>query len=211
MSRFCRDCLSLSLLVACAACNRTEEPRSSPVVQLPPASGAHEQSRAAAEAPPTASTTPSRCVTPMPDEAPPVAHPASQCPPDVEERPVLPRGAVTFLDAAGDPRVEVELARTPHHKQRGLMFRTELARDGGMLFSWNDEEVRSFWMRNTCIPLDMLFIAADGTIAGVLEQVPVLNTASRSVPCPAMHVLELNAGWARAHGVRPGQKVRIEG
>ena len=180
------------------------------MVHLPPASGAPAQRAAAADATAPASTTPARCVTPMPDEPPPVALPASQCPPDVEQRPVLPRGAVTFLDGTGSPRVEVELARTPHHRERGLMFRTELARDGGMLFSWNEESVRSFWMRNTCIPLDMLFIAADGTIAGILEQVPVLNTASRSVPCPAMHVLELNAGWARAHGVRAGQKVRIE-
>ena len=79
-----------------------------------------------------------------------------------------------------------------------------------LFFSWNEEEPRSFWMLNTCIPLDMLFIAGDGTIVGILEQVPTLNTAPRGVPCGARHVLEVNAGWTRQHGVLPGQKVAIE-
>ena len=87
-------------------------------------------------------------------------------------------------------------------------YRTHMQTDQGMLFSWNNQEVRTFWMHNTCLPLDMLFIAADGTIAGVLEQVPTLNDASRTIPCPVAHVLELNAGWARAHGVKAGQKVK---
>jgi len=65
-------------------------------------------------------------------------------------------------------------------------------------------------MQNTCIPLDMLFITEDGTIAGILEQVPTLNTQSREVPCPVRHVLELNAGWVRLHGVAPGQHVDFE-
>jgi uncharacterized protein len=80
-----------------------------------------------------------------------------------------------------------------------------------MLFSWTAESARTFWMHNTCIPLDMLFIAADGFITGILEQVPTLNDDPRGVPCPAAHVLELNAGWTRAHGVRAGMRAVIEG
>jgi uncharacterized membrane protein (UPF0127 family) len=118
---------------------------------------------------------------------------------------------VSFVDAPGKLRIEVEVARQNAHRQRGLMFRTELAQNSGMLFSWDDERVRSFWLLYTCLPLDMLFIAGDGVIVGIVEQVPSLNTASRSVPCPAAHVLEVNAGWSRAHGVLPGQRVRIEG
>lgn len=91
------------------------------------------------------------------------------------------------------------------------MYRTDMAENAGMLFSWNDERVRSFWMRNTCLPLDMLFIAKDGTVAGILEQVPTMNEAPRKLDCPVAHVLELNAGWARAHGIGPGMKVTIEG
>jgi hypothetical protein len=79
-----------------------------------------------------------------------------------------------------------------------------------MLFSWQSDAVRSFWMRNTCIPLDMLFITGEAVIAGILEQVPTLNDVPRSIPCPVSHVLELNAGWSRTHGVRAGHKVRIE-
>jgi uncharacterized membrane protein (UPF0127 family) len=115
-----------------------------------------------------------------------------------------------FRDAPGSPRVAVELARTNHDRQRGLMYRTTLDKDEGMLFSWSDERPRSFWMKNTCLPLDMLFIAADGVIVGILEQVPTMNTASRSVRCPAAHVLEVNAGYCRAHGIEPGQRVQVD-
>lgn len=102
-----------------------------------------------------------------------------------------------------------EHALTEQAKERGLMYRTEMPEDGGMLFTWDDERPRRFWMRNTCLPLDMLFIDAKGTIVSILEQVPTLNTLPRPSGCPARHVLEVNAGWARSHGVRPGQKVQI--
>lgn len=91
------------------------------------------------------------------------------------------------------------------------MYRTSLESDAGMLFAWSTEEVRSFWMHNTCLPLDMLFIASDGTISGILEQVPPMNDLPRSVNCRVQYVLEVNAGWSRAHGVAPGQHVNIEG
>ncbi len=89
------------------------------------------------------------------------------------------------------------------------MYRRALSDAEGMLFSWDAEAPRSFWMRNTCLPLDMLFLADDGTVLGVLEQVPPMNDAPRSIPCPARHVLELRAGWVREHGVAPGQRLLI--
>lgn len=119
-------------------------------------------------------------------------------------------GFVDFADAPGRPRVAVELARTDATRTRGLMYRTSLPDDEGMLFTWPEERPRSFWMRNTCIPLDMLFVAGDGTIAGIIEQVPVLNLASRTVPCPAQYVLEVNAGWTREHGVVAGQRMVVQ-
>lgn len=146
----------------------------------------------------------------MPDEPAPAAHAAEQCPESPTAAPSLPQGWVRFPDAPGDVRVAVEIARVGTHRQRGLMYRTEMDADSGMLFSWPNESVRSFWMKNTCLPLDMLFISGDGVIVGVLEQVPTLNEAPRQVPCPAAHVLEVNAGWVRAHGVRPGQRVDID-
>jgi uncharacterized membrane protein (UPF0127 family) len=151
-----------------------------------------------------------RCVSPRTEPPPPVASPAARCPADPTGPLELRVGAVQFTDAPSAPRVVVELALDDAARTRGLMYRTRLDADAGMLFSWDREQPRSFWMLNTCIPLDMLFIAADGTIVGILEQVPTLNTAPRGVPCAAQHVLEVNAGWARQHGVVPGQKVAIE-
>jgi uncharacterized membrane protein (UPF0127 family) len=119
-------------------------------------------------------------------------------------------GTVGFPEAPGAPTVKVEVARSSAAVQRGLMYRTQMPAEEGMLFVFPDQRPRRFWMRNTCIPLDMLFLAADGTVAGILEQVPVLNEAGRSVPCPATYVLEMNAGWARRHGVKPGMKTDIQ-
>jgi uncharacterized membrane protein (UPF0127 family) len=153
---------------------------------------------------------PDRCVVPRVEPPPPVASPAVRCPPDPTGPLELKVGAVQFTDAPAAPRVAVELALDDAARTRGLMYRTRLDADAGMLFSWEGEQPRSFWMLNTCIPLDMLFIAGDGTIVGILEQVPTLNTAPRGVPCGAQHVLEVNAGWTRQHGVEPGQKVAFE-
>jgi hypothetical protein len=141
---------------------------------------------------------------------PPKAKPAATCPEAPAALGELERGLVTFVDAPGAPRISVELAQSPEQRERGLMYRTRLAEDEGMLFSWQNDAIRSFWMRNTCIPLDMLSITSDAVIVGILEQVPTLNDEPRSIPCPASHVLEVNAGWCRTHGVRAGQKIRIE-
>jgi uncharacterized membrane protein (UPF0127 family) len=152
-----------------------------------------------------------RCLWPMLSLAPPQATRAARCPPDDLLRPPsLPHGRVVFADAPGRPRVEIELAVEPADQTRGLMFRKDLAPNAGMLFWGEQETVRRFWMHNTCIPLDMLFVAKDLVIVGILEQVPVMSDESRGVPCASAHVLEVNAGWARDHGVRPGQRVIIE-
>jgi uncharacterized protein len=141
----------------------------------------------------------------------PIAGKAAQCPKDPTGNLKLPLGKITFTDAPGAPQVDVELARDEASRERGLMYRTSMRESRGMLFSWQDERVRNFWMHNTCIPLDMLYVTNEGIIAGILEQVPTLNDSPRGVQCPVAHVLELNAGWARAHGVAPGMKLKIEG
>jgi uncharacterized membrane protein (UPF0127 family) len=151
-----------------------------------------------------------RCSVPFGDPAP-IASKAAQCPKDPTGNLELPFGKVVFPDAPNAPSARVELARDEASRERGLMYRTSMPDDQGMLFSWQEERVRNFWMRNTCIPLDMLYITKDGFIAGILEQVPTMNDAPRGIKCPVAHVLELNAGWARAHGLRPGMKVTIEG
>jgi uncharacterized protein len=149
------------------------------------------------------------CVVPMADLPLPQATAAAHCPAAPEPAGKLDRGQIRFDDASSRPSIEVEVARTDESRQRGLMYRQKLASESGMLFVWDDETFRAFWMRNTCIPLDMLFISKDKTIVGVLEQVPVLNEEPRSMPCPAAYVLEVNAGWVRGHKVAPGQHLTI--
>ncbi|MBN1607466.1 MAG: DUF192 domain-containing protein [Polyangiaceae bacterium] len=206
-----RTSLSLLLLAVClaVACQRVEEPRAGADAPMLGETAPQKRSFERPPEPAAPSRSPTRCIAPWPDAPQPMARAATHCPTSPEPAPRLTTGAITFLEAPGQPTVSVELTRTPSERARGLMYRTQLDQDSGMLFSWENEEQRTFWMHNTCIPLDMLFLAADATIVGILEQVPTLNDDARSVGCPAAHVLELNAGWSRAHGVRPGQKVRI--
>jgi len=192
---------SVVLALGCA-CNRTEEPAAPSAVEAP----ATNPSPAA----PVAEAPRPVCTVAFGDPAP-VASKAARCPADPSGNLPLPTGKVVFSDAPGAPTVDVELARDDAARERGLMYRTSMPGDHGMLFSWDSESPRTFWMRNTCIPLDMLYVSKDGVIAGILEQVPTLNDAPRGIDCPVAHVLELNAGWARAHGVAPGMKLKIEG
>ena len=202
------------LFLGCA-CNRTEEPAAPSAVE-PAAVGAVSPgvvttTPTAPVAPAPTATAPSpACIVPLGAPAP-IASKAAQCPKDPTGNLKLPLGKITFLDATGSPQVDVELARDDASRERGLMYRRSMPESRGMLFSWQDERVRNFWMHNTCIPLDMLYVTQEGIIAGILEQVPTLNDAPRGVQCPVAHVLELNAGWARAHGVKPGMKLKIEG
>ena len=97
--------------------------------------------------------------------------------------------------------VRVELARTSQEHSQGLMFRESLDADAGMLFLYQDEGIRVFWMRNTLIPLDMIFISADLTVAGVVENAEPQTDTQRQVGKPAQYVLEVNGGFAAAHGI----------
>ena len=153
-----------------------------------------------------------RCIKPTPDSAPPAATavPAAQCPKDPEHDGPHPTVTLTAPEATrGATKIEAELARSDPARERGLMFRTAMAEDHGMLFEMGAHVVQSFWMKNTCLPLDMLFLDEDGTIVGLLENVPTLNLEERTVGCPSSYVLEMNAGWARRHGVRAGQKITL--
>jgi uncharacterized protein len=124
---------------------------------------------------------------------------------------MVPVGHVAFPQSANAPRLEVELMLTEDHQQRGLMYRKALSDDRGMLFVWERPAVHRFWMHNTCLPLDMLFIDEQGFVAGIVENAPTLSDESRSVDCPVSYVLEVNAGWSRKHGVKAGQRVEIRG
>lgn len=119
---------------------------------------------------------------------------------------------VTLLPPGQDPvEVVVEVARSAEDRRRGLMDRRQLDADRGMLFLFERPEQLSFWMHNTYIPLDMIFIRADMTVLGVVENAEPLTDTSRSVPGLSQYVLEVNAGFSRRHGIHAGTTVRFEG
>jgi uncharacterized membrane protein (UPF0127 family) len=116
--------------------------------------------------------------------------------------------ASTAGSQSGHP-VRVELALTRAERDRGLMHRTSLETDAGMLFLFPDEAPRTFWMRNTLIPLDILFLDSDGTIQNIARGQPGVERPGYHSLRPARMVLELSAGWCAEHGIQAGQQVEI--
>jgi uncharacterized membrane protein (UPF0127 family) len=126
--------------------------------------------------------------------------------------PTLPRARVLLEDAQGGVHpVDVEVAATPETRTRGLMWREVLPAGQGMLFIFPTDEVQSFWMRNTLIALDMLFIDSAGKIVGIIENAQPRTLSSRSVGVPGRYVLEVPGGWSRAHGISRGGTARFQG
>ena len=117
---------------------------------------------------------------------------------------------VVFETPASEAAVTVEVADTKPVVDRGLAGRTELGADRGMLFFMTDERDWSFWMRNTLIPLDIVFITKDLHVAGIVRDAAAQTDTSRKVGVPSRYVLEVNAGWTARHHVEPGQSVRLE-
>ncbi|MEM3155002.1 MAG: DUF192 domain-containing protein [Candidatus Woesearchaeota archaeon] len=107
---------------------------------------------------------------------------------------------------------EVEIARTPAEQQKGLMYRESLPENRGMLFIFSVEEPKTFWMKNTLIPLDMVFLDGNMVVVEVKTGVP----PCKADPCltytsekPAQYVLELNANVAEKYGIVPGRKMSL--
>jgi uncharacterized protein len=105
---------------------------------------------------------------------------------------------------------QVEVADTPAKRELGLQYRRDLAVDRGMIFLFPAESQHSFWMKNTPIPLDMIFINRDRKIIGIVEQAVPFSTDSRSVPGASQFVLEINGGLSKRHGIKAGDSVRFQ-
>lgn len=117
---------------------------------------------------------------------------------------------VVFYPASGSPtRVRVELARTQQEQMRGLMYRRELGADDGMLFIFDQPEIRRFWMRNTYVPLDMIFLDGKRTVVGIEENTVPLDETSRGPDREAQYVVEVRAGYARLHGIAAGARAEF--
>ena len=123
-----------------------------------------------------------------------------------------PATAKVFLGTpTGEIPVNVEVVSTPAKVEKGLMFREHLPPDDGMLFLMNVERVHTFWMKNTLISLDIIFIGKDMTVAGISQNALPRSEAILQVGKPSFYVLEVNGGWTAQHKVTAGSTVRFEG
>jgi uncharacterized protein len=113
---------------------------------------------------------------------------------------------LTIRSANGEHHFTVQIAATPEQQEHGLMFVRSLAGDQGMIFPYDPPQNVAFWMKNTLIPLDMVFIRADGTIARIATAKPLDETP---VPAgePVAAVLEIRGGRAAELGIREGDRV----
>jgi uncharacterized protein len=105
---------------------------------------------------------------------------------------------------------QVEVAATPNARELGLQYRRELTEDRGMLFIFPEQRENAFWMKNTPIPLDMLFIDQQRKIVGIVYDAVPFSLDSRSVPAASQYVLEINGGLSRRYGLTIGDVVRFE-
>jgi len=117
---------------------------------------------------------------------------------------------VVQTDARAVP-FRVEVALTPQEHARGLMFREHLDPDAGMLFVSEEPRVQVFWMKNTLIPLDMIFIGSDRRIAGIVANAAPLTETERKVPAASQYVLEIGGGISGRLGIHAGQLVDFRG
>jgi|SRR5882672_7903071 len=137
------------------------------------------------------------------------ASPTAQTGSSQPQTPAMPK--VHLSAAQSDVVVDVEIVSTPAQIERGLMFREHLPPDQGMLFLMTEEKNWPFWMRNTLIPLDLIYIARDMTIAGIVENAEPRTEILREVGKPSLFVLEVNGGFCAAHKIAAGAKVQFEG
>ncbi len=114
-----------------------------------------------------------------------------------------------IASAGGDHRFAIEVADTPDERARGLMFRETMAADAGMLFDYGSDQTGvAFWMKNTPLPLDMIFIRADGTITQIAADTTPYSLEPIASREPVRFVLEVNAGIAAKLGIVPGDRLR---
>ncbi len=119
-----------------------------------------------------------------------------------------PGAQVVLFTRGGDEiRVSVEVADTPDALARGLMYRTELAPDHGMLFLFDQERSHPFWMKNTPIPLDMIFLSPNRTIVALHENAEPFSVVPIDSKVPSIAVLEVKGGFVAAHKIAIGDRV----
>ncbi len=118
------------------------------------------------------------------------------------------RGTLTIETRTGVHAFNVEIADEPAERERGLMYRTEMAQDAGMIFEYETPEVITIWMKNTVLPLDIVYVNAEGTVTRVAPDAVPYSLSIISSETPAVAAIEFNAGTAARIGLAPGDTVR---
>ena len=136
-----------------------------------------------------------------------LAVPIAGCSQGASEAESVATISVTITAKDRTHRFNVEVARTNAEQDKGLMFRTSLPADGGMLFPFEKPRIGSFWMKNTLIPLDMIFIDAKGKIISIAANTKPMSTDTILSGGQALGVLEIAGGSARLLGIKPGDTV----
>ena len=119
----------------------------------------------------------------------------------------LEQVSLTVTSSTGKHRFTVEVAKTSEEQAMGLMYRNQLAPDRGMVFPFDPPRDASFWMRNTLIPLDMIFVRADGSIANIAANTVPYSEEPVPSDGPVAAVLEIAGGRSAELGIKPGDKV----
>lgn len=107
--------------------------------------------------------------------------------------------------------VSVEIADTAATREYGLMYRKQLDENAGMIFVFKDSQHLEFWMKNTVIPLDMIFADSSGRIIGIVRKAVPFSEGIDSVDGDSQYVLEVNGGFCDRHGVKAGDTLRFQG
>ena len=117
---------------------------------------------------------------------------------------------VVLHTASGEVPVTVEVVSTPTQQAIGLMYRKELGALAGMLFVFDTAIEHPFWMKNTVLPLDMIYLGDDRKVVGIVKNAVSFTTTARTVGVASRYVLEVNAGFSDKHGIKNGDLARFE-
>ncbi len=126
-------------------------------------------------------------------------------------RIITPESELTFVDSEGNDLITLQIAIADEQMERnqGLMDVRTMGENEGMLFIFDNEQPLSFWMANTPLSLDIMYVAADSTIVRIYPDTTPFSETSLPSGDPALFVVETNAGYALEHGISEGMKVRF--
>ena len=128
---------------------------------------------------------------------------------DKTEYTFMKEGTLTFTDSLNNAitKIDLEISDSDYDRQLGLMFRKSMEMNQGMLFIFPEQEMQSFWMRNTYISLDMIFVNADKKIVTIHKNTKTLSDQSYASTEPAQYVVEVAAGFADKYSLKVGNRI----